>query len=104
MGRSAVTHQPGQGFLKTPSQPMAGCGGIHLLSQDGEDYSSRPEWAKSLRDSISIKGWVWWHAFHPSYGGSINRRVTLQAQKKKARAERTGGMAEAVECLPSVRP
>jgi hypothetical protein len=48
------------------------------------------------------------HAIYPSYAGSINRRITVQARlgkkqdpiSKITRAKRVGGVKQAVEYLP----
>jgi hypothetical protein len=49
-------------------------------------------------------------ACHPSYTGSLNRRIAVQASpdinvrpfpKKITKAKRAGGVAQVVECLPS---
>jgi hypothetical protein len=44
-----------------------------------QDCGSRPALAKR---SQPIKSWAWWHApVYPSYKGSINRRVVVQASQ-----------------------
>jgi hypothetical protein len=60
-----VTH------IYNPSSPGSG---------DWKDHSSRPAWVKSSRDSISTnRSYVMVPACYPSYMGSVNRNIAVQA-------------------------
>jgi hypothetical protein len=58
-------------------------------------------WGKHLQDPISS-------TYHPSYTGSINRRIEVQASpgmrdpiSKMIKAKRAEGMAQVIECPTS---
>jgi hypothetical protein len=57
------------------------CNPNYSDSRDQEDHSSRPVQAKSPGDPIStnIQLAILAPACHPSYAGSINKRIAVQA-------------------------
>jgi hypothetical protein len=67
IGRISIQGQPRQGVCKTPSQPIAGHGSVHLSSQPMQEaeicritFLGQPG-QKSLQDAISMgKSWAWW--------------------------------------------
>jgi hypothetical protein len=82
----------------------------YLGAWEWEDCSSRPAWPKSFQDSMWIgKGWVEWHVPVIPASQKPKNRILVQASLDKkqsiiskiASAKRGGGMAQAVEHLPS---
>jgi hypothetical protein len=83
MGRIAVRDQPGQIVCKTPSQPIAGCSGVHMSYQAMWEAQigrimvlGRPV-PKVCEIHISTKKCsVWWHTSVISgMAGSLKMRI-----------------------------